>query len=709
MRLKSKIAICLALSLMSGMMLLAETVSEQRIAYGSALAEKLIRKDPKASVEDIRQNLQKGMGSRFPQLASEPKAPLITEVESLRDYGAKFKAVLDEKCPVFSDAQLEALAAVKYPLYKRGDIVTVYYVKGNQIDSWKGRISAIEENRVVMGSRRIAFRDMEPVKGNDVELLKFIPEENRRVRNEYKAQIRKKMEDERNDFKMNKHKEVEESILEADRKRNEENGYTLVDKNWMTPSELSMALIETAMESIEEKRYAALNEKMAPRRQVVNSQVQAISLRFAHDLPGRMENPMQLKQKEEEERQRREAVARAEQQQRENAARAAEAERQRLAAEKAKKEAEEKRLAEEKARKEAEKKRLAEEKAKKEEEEARLAEEARQAEEARKKAAAEAEEARLAAERAAAEESFLQKEVAGIPMPIIMVIAGLIIIGCIVMTIVLYRKHKQEEDSFAKFFEGKGKLQKDFWSQAEADPDHFKYVAYMFPDLESATKALARLSYMRSDSGGNLRCSRQLNYGVYPHLNGAVCFVGGVKFSYALWREASAVLPELPGAQYFKVSTEPIVQLDIPDLSKLSEDKHIHIESLGVEDVEGENGEFNRLYKYRADTKEQAMDFLENFNIQEAGIVVHIETPEGILGKDENGVFTLDNVAHESAGEKEVVADAATPVANAATPVADAATPVSDATTEDKASESAESSDGGEPPKKKLKPPKMDS
>ena len=115
------------------------------------------------------------------------------------------------------------------------------------------------------------------------------------------------------------------------------------------------------------------------------------------------------------------------------------------------------------------------------------------------------------------------------------------------------------------------------------------------------------------------------------------------------------------------------------------------------------------------------MDFLENFNIQEAGIVVHIETPDGILGKDENGVFTLDNVAHESAGEEEVVADASTPVADASTPVADSSTPVADASTPvadataevTDAPENAESEVAGnseeQQPKKKLKPPKMDS
>ena len=643
----------MALAFSSTLVFSAETISEKRVAYGLAAAEKMLRKTPSMKKDELHAALQTELGARFKELAVAPTVPLITEVESLRDYGKKFQAVLDEKCPLFSDAQLDALAAVKYPMYKRGDMVTVYYVKGNQIDSWKGRITSIEEGRVIIGSKRIAYRDMEPVKGNDVELLKYIPEENARVRNEYKAQIRKKMEEDRNDFKLNRHKEVEEAILNADRRRNEENGYTYYDKNWLTPSELVAMLAEKASASLEDEHYAALNEKMAPRRQPVDSQAKVIALRMAHELPGKVENPMKLKLQEEIERQRRDAIARAEQQQRENAARAAAAAKAKQAEEAAKKAAEEKRLAEEKAQKEAERKRLAEEKAKKEAEEAkeREEEEARIAEEKAKKEAEDKAAAEAAAAAAAEPKGVLSQEVIGIPMPIIMVVGALVVIGGIVAMFVFSNKRKKDEDTFKKFFEGKGKLQKDFWSQAEADPDHFKYVAYMFPSLEKATKALARLSYIRSDSGGNLRCARQLQFGVYPHLDGAVCFVGGTKFSYALWREASAVLPELPGAQYFKVSTEPIVQLEIPDLSKLEKDKSFHIESLGVEDIEGENGEFNRLYKYRAETSDQAMEFLENFNIQEAGIIVHVDTPDGIYGKDENGVFTLEG--HENAEESE--------------------------------------------------------
>ena len=35
-----------------------------------------------------------------------------------------------------------------------------------------------------------------------------------------------------------------------------------------------------------------------------------------------------------------------------------------------------------------------------------------------------------------------------------------------------------------------------------------------------------------------------------------------------------------------------------------------------------------------------AMLFLENFQVNEEGIVVQVETPDGVFGKDENGIYT---------------------------------------------------------------------
>jgi hypothetical protein len=188
-----------------------------------------------------------------------------------------------------------------------------------------------------------------------------------------------------------------------------------------------------------------------------------------------------------------------------------------------------------------------------------------------------------------------------------------------------------------KFFEGHGRLERNFWALADADPEHFKYVAYRFPTMEDARAALLHLSFISEGPGNQLRSSRELEFGLYPHQDKWVCFVGGTDMHYALWREASAILPELPQAEYFRVSTAPDVQLEVPDIEQLLRDEALSIEH--VENREGVGDDFSQYYVYRAPDKKGALDFLKRANVSEAGVHVVVQTPEGTWGKDENGIY----------------------------------------------------------------------
>jgi len=188
-----------------------------------------------------------------------------------------------------------------------------------------------------------------------------------------------------------------------------------------------------------------------------------------------------------------------------------------------------------------------------------------------------------------------------------------------------------------KFFESHGRLERNFWALAEADPAHFKYVAYRFPTMEEARGALLHLSFISEGPDGQLKCSRELEFGFYSHQGKWVSFVGGADMHYALWREASAILPELPQAEYFRVSTAPEVQLEVPDIEQLLRDEALNIEHVG--NREGEGDDYSQYYVYRASDKRSALEFLKRANVSEAGVHVVVETPEGTWGKDENGIY----------------------------------------------------------------------
>ena len=160
----------------------------------------------------------------------------------------------------------------------------------------------------------------------------------------------------------------------------------------------------------------------------------------------------------------------------------------------------------------------------------------------------------------------------------------------------------------------------------------------MFPNEEEARNALLELSYISAMPNGILKCSKNIDYGTYPHNGKEVAFIGGTELHYAPWREATAVMPELPNAQYFKVSTEPSVQLEMPNMAE----QNIDIKDLGREEIRTEDGSIVLCYKYSCQSRDDAMYFLENLVLNEEGVTIQVETPEGYLGKDMEGIFEME-------------------------------------------------------------------
>jgi hypothetical protein len=222
-------------------------------------------------------------------------------------------------------------------------------------------------------------------------------------------------------------------------------------------------------------------------------------------------------------------------------------------------------------------------------------------------------------------------------MLMIYVGASVVVLGLIGILVFMYMK-KQEKDRFTRFYQSKGQVQKRFWDAVAADPENFKYVTYLFPNDAEATAALAQLSYVSQNEKGELVNNKDLNFcGIYPHKDGTVAFVGGTNLHYAAWREATAVLPEVPNAKYFKVSSEPLVSLSVPSAT---DSLDFAVEQLGSEDVILDNGSYAKVYHYHIDTKEHALEYLELFQIGEEGIVAQVKLDDGtIVGKDINGIY----------------------------------------------------------------------
>ncbi len=518
----------------------------------------------------------------------KPKRAPMTLEECTALAEKNLLAVMDQRYPILDEKGLQAAAEEKYPLHKVGDKVTVHYMYRGAPVTVTGTYYHTHGSIVKVGKAQIALADMEGIENNEEEILMFSPDTTAQLRKEYMEKLDLSTLDSREKFKKNNQATFLREALEEAGKTNEALGYVCMDGEWELP-------VDALGDVIVLERDAYLTQVARDKADTLQRQVAAIGAQY-----GGLETELKLLPVDH----------------RLNPSQA-------LAARKAADEkaaAEAKRLEEEEQQRRAE---LANSERNRQEEARRLRE--AELERVQKRGQDELEAVEL-------ESKTLQYVIIGIVVVFVLIVIG-IMVG-------LKLKKKHDEEIYKKFFVSEGKLQKEFWDAAEADPEHFKYVAYMFPDERAGTEALSKLSYMHVTEKGTLHCSKNLMYGVYPHQGKAVAFVGGVDYHYAPWREATAVLPELPGAEYFKVSPEPEVLLEIPVLDE-QEAADLHIESIGIEEMEdSQGGGFIRCYKYRADTKEHALDFLQKFEVNEEGIVVQVETAQGVFGKDENGIFT---------------------------------------------------------------------
>jgi len=571
------------------------SLSARRLALADKLAMQFFAEHPlETAAEQALSTLLPIFLEKSPDLPSRPSAAPITDADLQTAVEREVTRLAQTHVPVPDRDALYAQAAAKYPIYQPGDkVVVVYRANPRYSTAHEGAYQGRSGAYLKVGARMIRIADMVGIDNNDVELLKFNPEESERLRQEFVAAEMEKHRLAQAEYKKAQRPEVNTRLSAQTKLSNEKAGYTLVQNAWLGPELVMSTAIDTARRQTRQQQQERANQERLGKIAVIESQAQ--SLISKNTLAPAIErlDPEEIIRTQKAEAQR---LADAE------AKRIADAEAKRIAAEE-----EAKRL-----REQAELKRLADEEAR-----------------------------RLAEKRAS--ETVVAPEPSKTPLHRILLFGmiGAVVLVTVGIVVAIIIQKRRAKNTFKKFFEGRGKLQRDFWAMADADPEHFKYVAYMFPDLKEANGALQKLSYIRTAPNGDLRSTRDILFGAYPHQEGAVCFVGGVNLHYALWREATAVLPELPNAVYFKVSTEPDVQLEIPDIDKLAADKDIHVENLGVQELAGAHGEFTRCYRYRTDTKKAALDFLESFVVNEEGIVIHVETQEGTWGKDENGIFEV--------------------------------------------------------------------
>ncbi|MBO7742008.1 MAG: hypothetical protein J6S21_05585, partial [Victivallales bacterium] len=404
------------------------SVSAARIQTLNETIQKILTaQDAEISLDALEDAVLKNFTAGAKELAAAERVPAVEYETSVETAGKKLEADALKKFPKFTYKELTEMALAKYPMYEVGDRVTVVYYKSATATSkvsgvFRGRAG----NSLRINSKHVLLSDLKGLSINEGpggELAKFDAKLNEQYREEWITEFDQAGNTGREAYIKENRAAYEKRQQLEDFITNEKNGYTWLDNQWYSPEEL----VATACE----KAYAIYSRQSANTRMLLHeAQVANVldqqTMTESAVLDGLFPSAEKiLAQRVARERQRKEQL---EQQAREEQL-----------------------------------------KLEREAEEARKAEISKQREAEKAKQLAAEEELRRQQEEKAAKGNRIIKYIAG-------GLLALLLIG----GFIAWSFQRREKDlDVSKFFEGKGKVQQEFWDAANSDPDYFKYVAYL--------------------------------------------------------------------------------------------------------------------------------------------------------------------------------------------------------------------------------------
>ncbi len=524
-----------------------------------------------------------------------PSGTIITSAQCEAAAAKLTDSLVLEKHPPLDPEELRAESLARYPTYEYGQKISVTYLaspvrKVTVSGTYRGK----KNGRLVVGSHRISERDFNLLPENKAELLKFDPGESQRLRDEYIAQRKQ----EYTTVKQAYYNTVSATSLDTERKRgirlNQQNGYVYFGTTWQP--------VVQVVDAIATQAKQRLLKAQAERQAVQAAEQQEKTIEKAEAATStRAGFPAS------------EAVA-AEQKQSTAAGVATEP----SAPEEAPASGSDA---------------LAEVVPATTEENSGIG-----VTEAAAEPEKEAVPARKTAEPAP-RPTLREAEPDTSPMVKILAIAlALGLAGAIGAYLVLAKK-KNRPPVLSSFHDGTSEAGQEYWPIMDEAIPNTPHVAFRFPDREQALQALEQLSFVSLDQSTNtLTCSGETHIGLVPDQTGVIGFVAGQHLDYASWREAKTKLAA-PQAEEVAVSVAPIFALGLPHDDDLGEGIEF------VDKYDGADNDFGRYWKYRAESKKAAMQFLKDVTIGARGISVVVTSPQGVFTKTQQGVTSTKKQA----------------------------------------------------------------
>lgn len=181
-------------------------------------------------------------------------------------------------------------------------------------------------------------------------------------------------------------------------------------------------------------------------------------------------------------------------------------------------------------------------------------------------------------------------------------------------------------------------LARAYWISRMASPKKDPFVLYTFDDEAEARAALLELPCIHiADDSGRLICTEVLNFGYYQTQQGQYeAILGGGELTHELWAQAKASFIQHGGRPRGDGELEPPTSHNTAPQAQPPGPGQV---TFVREEHQSKMGSMLTYQIYQGPSAAAAKTFLEQNPVTKPLYYIIVETPEGIYGRDIQGIY----------------------------------------------------------------------
>jgi len=181
-----------------------------------------------------------------------------------------------------------------------------------------------------------------------------------------------------------------------------------------------------------------------------------------------------------------------------------------------------------------------------------------------------------------------------------------------------------------------------YWAERKKLKKFEPFLLYKFNDETDAVRALMQIECIKiAEDTEELICTEPLIFGYYPVEKGSyeVIFCGE-SLNNSLFDKVKAVFETNNGEVINEKKTEEKKKEPVPVVKNETE-KPMPAAEFVSDELKEKNGKDTKIRIFRAINSKDAIAFLETKLVTKKDMVIIVKTPEGIYGRNYNGIYKV--------------------------------------------------------------------